>query len=211
MQIQLNPSRLTLAIMLASLTGLIGVLPAEAAPAKLRLTKSQWTASKQTLSIAGKLSNATTGASVELYGLDGRLLGTPTLSNKGVFSLTLNKDQLPDIPCSIRAKSGDIDVFKSVTGSPKSCLKAPQCSITLPLEGAELTVNQATNFKATVTLSDKKPLSPAMNGILLAVPCRKKLSANPAQRLQPLSFEITASIASVISPQTAKAAAVKMP
>ncbi len=156
MQIQLNPSRLTLAIMLASLTGLIGVLPAEAAPAKLRLTKSQWTASKQTLSIAGKLSNATTGASVELYGLDGRLLGTPTLSNKGVFSLTLNKNQLPDIPCSIRAKSGDIDVFKSVTGSPKSCLKAPQCSITLPLEGAELTVNQATNFKATVTLSDKK-------------------------------------------------------
>lgn len=156
MQIQLNPSRLTLALMLASLTGLIGVLPAEAAPAKLRLTKSQWTASKQTLSIAGKLSNATTGASVELYGLDGRLLGTPTLSNKGVFSLTLNKDQLPEIPCSIRAKSGDIDVFKNVIGAPKSCLKAPQCSITMPLEGAELTVNQATNFKAAVKLSDKK-------------------------------------------------------
>jgi hypothetical protein len=156
MQLQLNPSRLKLALMLASLTGLLVALPAEAAPAKLRLTKSQWTASKQTLAITGKLSNASVGASVELYGLDGRLLGTPPLSNKGTFSLTLNKNQLPEIPCSIRAKSGDIDVFKNVTGSPKSCLKAPQCSITTPLEGAELTVNQAANFKATVTLSDKK-------------------------------------------------------
>lgn len=89
MQLQLNPSRLTLALMLASLTGLLGALPAEAAPAKLRLTKSQWTASKQSLAITGKLSNASVGASVELYGLDGRLLGTPPLSNKGAFSLIL--------------------------------------------------------------------------------------------------------------------------
>ena len=35
MPIQLNPSRLTLAIMLASLTGMLGALPAEAAPTKL--------------------------------------------------------------------------------------------------------------------------------------------------------------------------------
>jgi len=151
-----NPGGLFTVVGLVILTGLLAGLPCDAEAAQLRLSKAQWLAKKATLTISGKLSKADAGAGVELYDVNGRFLGAPTLSSKGKFSLSLNQDALPAIPCGIRAKSGDLDALKSVTGAPKSCRKAPQCSIATPLEGAQLSVNQATDFKATVSLKDKK-------------------------------------------------------
>ncbi len=139
------------ALLLATLTGLISTTPVEVEAAKLKLTKTQWLAKKQSLTVTGKLSQAAAGAGVELYDVNGRLLGIPVLSNKGAFSLTLKGNELPSVPCAIRAQSGSTELLKPVVGAPKSCNKVTTCSITEPVEGAaNLTVNQPVNFKAQV-------------------------------------------------------------
>ncbi len=156
MQNRLKPGSRHTAFLLGSLLALMGILPLDAEAAKLKINKAQWSAKKHSLTITGKLSQAAQGAGVELYDVNGRLLGTPTLNNKGAFSLTLADEDLPVVPCGIRAASDNTETLKSVIGSPKSCLKAPTCSITTPLEdAAPLTVNQPAPFKAAVKSKDK--------------------------------------------------------
>ena len=117
-------------------------------------TGSPWAASvaptltKVELSATGVLAiegSAGAGALVDFYDLNGRRLG----SGKGPnFALTLNRTQLADIPCAVRAESGGAEAIRAVKGAPASCTQFPTCSILAPVQGAKLKAGQMISFSA---------------------------------------------------------------
>jgi hypothetical protein len=104
---------------------------------------------KASLSKSGKLTIAGTakaGAPVELYDLNGRRLWT---GKGGQFSVTLDRSQLANVPCAVRAESGGMEAVQDVQGAPAACRQAPTCSIVSPDAGTSLTVGQDRIFRAT--------------------------------------------------------------
>lgn len=122
------------------------------AASKLNISKALWSPKTQQLQIKGALKGSTDSTPIELFDLNGKRLGTVT---DKTFSFILSSKQLATVPCSIRARAGNLEVVKQVAGAPKDCAKAPSCKILNPVN-AQLTANQLIEFLATAKLRDKK-------------------------------------------------------
>ena len=120
-----------------------------AATGDLALTEASY-------SVLGKLSisgTAPKGATVELYDLNGRRLWT---GKNASFAVTLDRNELTNIPCAIRAVAGASEAVLAVAGAPKSCAKAPTCEILAPTAGAMLKQGAMVQFKARAGVADPK-------------------------------------------------------
>ena len=122
---------------------------------RLIVNTASWSAKKNTFNVKGKLTQAPDGASVEVFDINGRLLGTPLVTEQGAFSLSLSGDQLASIPCSVRVKTANLQKIKSVISAPKSCVRNLACKITSPLNGLNTAVNTPVAFNASVQLPKK--------------------------------------------------------
>ncbi|NJD05534.1 MAG: hypothetical protein FIA97_03420 [Methylococcaceae bacterium] len=149
MKIQVRRDYLRFTLMLSSL---VAFHLGEAQAAPLGLSSAIWSAKKGELTIRGKLAKAAEGASVDLYDINGRRLGSPALSAKGSFSLRIAGDELVGVPCAVRAQSGDLDKVKPVAGAPKFCKQTPRCQITAPGADFATPVNTPVQFTASVQL-----------------------------------------------------------
>ncbi len=120
---------------------------------KLIITKAGWSAKKNQLLIKGTIKQGSRSSPIAIFDLNGRRLAEATASP---FTLTLDGQTLPSIPCSIRVESGNLESVKKVIGAPKSCLKAPTCQIVSPGSTGELAANKTITFQAKATLKDKR-------------------------------------------------------
>lgn len=105
----------------------------------------------------GKLTIATTsksGGNLTLLHSGGGILATEA-DVSGKHSVVIPLAQLGQIPCSVEARVGETAVSKSVTGAPAECKKLPTCEILAPVNGAQLKINTAIDFKAKAQLKDK--------------------------------------------------------
>ena len=138
-------------VLLVSLFLSIGVAHAAPKP-KLVLTKASWSAKNHELVIKGAIKQGSPTSPIAIFDLNGRRLAEASASP---FSLTLDGQTLPGIPCSVRVESGNLESLKKVIGAPKSCLKAPTCQIVSPTSTSRLKANERINFQAKAALKDK--------------------------------------------------------
>jgi hypothetical protein len=142
-----------LLILLALFCSIMATSAYAATPkSSLTVSSASWSAKSNTLSVHGKIQHSTVGAAVELFDINGRRLGTPSVDSKGGFSLTLTGNQLSAVPCQVRAQSGDLEKTKPVSGAPNTCSKTLACQITAPLTGHVAEVNTPVQFNAAVKL-----------------------------------------------------------
>jgi len=124
----------------------------------LTIKKASWSAKTNQLIITGVLKNSPAGTEIEINDLEGRRLGVTTAT---AFSLTIDGKQLAVIPCSLRAKAGNLEIVKAVKGNPnKECKALPTCQITAANgvnnpNAIHVDANKDVNFSAMAKFSNK--------------------------------------------------------
>jgi len=132
------------------------LLPEEAAAAaKLKITKASWSAKTGMLVVKGSAKNAT--GPVEIYDINGRLLGR---SQDPAFVLKLGRDNLAAVPCAVRVQAGESEATKAVNGSPANCKNVPACQILSPAQATQVSAYTDVTFTAQARLNapDAGPL-----------------------------------------------------